>query len=92
MTDPLESGLGALGRVQYSAALDGLEGAIWTAVERRRQAGMTSSVQMGVAAAAVAIGLAFCLGVNASKPHAYASELQVLSDDSIAPSIRIGGA
>jgi hypothetical protein len=91
MTDHLDDGLRALSQARYEATLDGLEGAIWSAVEQRRQNAMTPGLQMGVAAAALALGLAFGLGANLSKPHPYAAELQVLSDDSIAPSIRIGG-
>jgi hypothetical protein len=92
MADFLDDGLRALSHVRYEASLDGLEGAIWTAVEQRRRNAMTPGMQVGVAAAALALGLAFGLGANLAKPRTYAAELQVLSDDSIAPSIRIGGA
>jgi hypothetical protein len=91
MPDQLDEGLRALSRARYEATLDGLEGAICNAVERRRRNAMSPGLQVGVAAAALALGLAFGLSTNLAKPRTYAAELQVLSDDSIAPSSRIGG-
>jgi hypothetical protein len=91
MSNPLDERLSALSRVDFEAPLAGLEGAVWQAVQRRKQNDFTPGVQLGVAAAALALGLAFGLGSVAAKPHYSAAELQVLSDDSIAPSSRIGG-
>lgn len=92
MSNPLDNRLTALSRIDYAARLDGLEGAVWSAVERRKQDSLAPGVQIGVAAAALALGLAFGLGSVSTRHQAAASELQVLSDDSVAPSIRIGGA
>ena len=92
MAASLEDGLQALSHTDYRASLDGLESAVWGAVDKRRREGMTPGVQLGVAAAAVALGLAFGLSSNVIRPHGYAFEVQVLSDDSVAPSSRIGGA
>ena len=91
MTRTLDDGLNALSHVDYDATLDGLESAVWGAVERRKREAMTPGVQFGVAAAAIAVGLAFGLGANVVRPHGYAFETQVLSDNTVAPSILIGG-
>jgi hypothetical protein len=92
MSNPLDNRLADLSRLNYEAALGGLEGAVWSALERRKREAITPGVQMGMAAAALALGLALGLGSVAVRPHSSAAELQVLSDDSIAPSSRIGGA
>jgi hypothetical protein len=92
MSTPLDDRLAALSRTDYQASLGDLEGAVFTALERRKRESMTAGVQLGVAAAAVALGLVFGLGSAVAKPHSDPAELRVLSDDNIAPSTRIGGA
>ena len=92
MTDPLNESLAALSRIQFTAQLDSVESAVCGALDRRRQDALPASVQFGVAAAALALGLVCGLGSVTSAHHARATETQVLSDDSMAPSSRIGGA
>ncbi len=94
MPRALEDGLRALSRINYDTPLDGLESAVWSGVQQRKLgAGAASTgVQAAVAVAALALGLIVGLGA-ASKPSssAYGSEVRVLSDDRLAPSIRLGG-
>lgn len=94
MTRPLDDTLAELSRMDFDGQLAGIEGSILSRIDRRRRdaEGPSKGVQIGLAAAAVALGLIFGLG-SASQPSKYAAELQVLSDDSgVAPSIRLGGA
>jgi hypothetical protein len=93
MPTTLDDRLEALSRADYAAPLDGLEGAIFGRLERQRmQTGVASAgVQMGLVAAALALGLAVGLGSGAP-PSVYGSELRVLSDASmLTPSMRLGG-
>ncbi len=92
MLNPLDDRLAALSALDYEARLEGVENAVWTALEKGQRDAMPVGVRYGVAAAALALGLVFGLGSVAGRPHSPATELQVLSDDSIAPSSRIGGA
>lgn len=92
MANPLDDRLAALSVWDDEAKLDGLENAVWSALEQEKRGAMPAGMPFGIAAAALALGLVFGLGSVAGRPHSQATELQVLSDDSVAPSSRIGGA
>ncbi len=95
MPNTIDDHLRALSHVDYDAPLEGLENAIWTRFERDKAdaAAPSMGVQLGLAAAALAMGLMIGLGSShTGKPAGPGSEMTVLSDDSgLAPSMRLGG-
>lgn len=91
MSNALDDKLKALAGADTSAALDGLEDRVWSAVQARHAAAVTGTrVQIALTLAALVLGLAFG-ALNTSKPT-HLSEMAVLSEDGLlAPSIRLGG-
>jgi hypothetical protein len=93
MPTTLDDRLEALSHADYAVTLDGLEGAVLDRIKRQKmQASVAAtSVQFGLVAGALALGLAVGLGSSATT-SAYGSEMRVLSDASpLTPSMRLGG-